>query len=208
MNINELFKLQEKLEENVNGRNEITKEERIESKLLAIKVELGELANNWRGFKYWKKDKTPLTKGTRETYDVQGKTTTEECNPLLEEYVDVLHLVMSIGIEEGYKHIDIKKKRIEEGYKYIDIEKEKQDYLETGITFKDTTLLKQFNNLFYFVVQYEDAENQGEDKEDKYIDLFLAILSLGEMLGYTWNEIVAEYVRKNEINHNRQVNGY
>lgn len=194
MDINELFKLQEKLEENVNGRNEITKEERIESKLLAIKVELGELANNWRGFKYWKRDKTPLTKGTRETYEVQGKTTTEECNPLLEEYVDVLHLVMSIGIEEGHEQIDI--------------EKEKEEYLEIGITFKDTTLLKQFNTMFYFVVQYEDAENQGEDKKDKYIDLFLAILSLGEMLGYSWNEIVSEYVRKNEINHNRQVNGY
>lgn len=194
MDINELFKLQEKLEENVNGRNEITKEERIESKLLAIKVELGELANNWRGFKYWKRDKTPLTKGTRETYEVQGETTTGECNPLLEEYVDVLHLVMSIGIEEGHEQIDI--------------EKEKEEYLEIGITFKDTTLLKQFNTMFYFVVQYEDAENQGEDKEDKYIDLFLAILSLGEMLGYSWNEIVSEYVRKNEINHNRQVNGY
>ena len=41
-----------------------------------------------------------------------------------------------------------------------------------------------------------------------YIQAFVAYLHLGKLLGFSWEEIEQGYIRKNEINHQRQDNGY
>ena len=50
-------------------------------------MEIGELANEWRGFKFWSKDQEPRSK---EPLTARGKP---YYNPLLEEYADVLHFI-------------------------------------------------------------------------------------------------------------------
>lgn len=41
-----------------------------------------------------------------------------------------------------------------------------------------------------------------------YIHLFQSYLRLGELLGFTWEQIEQAYYNKNQINHERQNNGY
>src|SRR5690606_25251306 len=106
---------------------------RLAKKILALQVELGELANEWRGFKFWSKDQEPRTKvkkvcetcggeryilisesfGFDKCSDCDGKGDFGETNPLLEEYVDCLHFILSIGLELGMDEIadelDLKK---------------------------------------------------------------------------------------------------
>ena len=49
-----------------------------------------------------------------------------------------------------------------------------------------------------------------EQKQDRfhYVDAFAAYLNIGKMLGFNWKQIEEAYIRKNEINHQRQDNGY
>lgn len=42
----------------------------------------------------------------------------------------------------------------------------------------------------------------------KYQTLFNNYLLLGEMLGFTWEEIETAYFEKNKVNHERQESGY
>ena len=39
-------------------------------------------------------------------------------------------------------------------------------------------------------------------------EMWGAFMGLGEMLGFDWDEVEAAYLRKNEINHLRQAEGY
>src|SRR5690606_35214931 len=97
-------------------------ESRLAKKTLALQVELGELANEWRGFKFWKVNQQPVTferlnkkctkcKGMGRIVINPGTLDNklvdcDKCvggwqykNPLLEEYVDCLHFILSIGLE-------------------------------------------------------------------------------------------------------------
>ncbi|SFA47847.1 dUTPase, partial [Parageobacillus thermantarcticus] len=127
MNIKKLFELQKQLDLRIEKEHPRKPgEDRLAKKILALMVELGELANEARFFKYWSHDQAPRTKieyicptcnGTGdENYDsyiddLEGGYThevinCEDCggtgtlgykNPLLEEYVDCLHFILSIG---------------------------------------------------------------------------------------------------------------
>src|SRR5690606_1696390 len=107
MNLKHLFELQAKLDERIYAEHPVQEgENRLAKKILALQVELGELANCWRGFKYWSNDQEPRTKAIdfalwvkngREV-DEEGKPTNCFKNPLLEEYVDCLHFILSIGL--------------------------------------------------------------------------------------------------------------
>jgi dimeric dUTPase (all-alpha-NTP-PPase superfamily) len=89
---------------------------------LAFKVELGECANEWRGFKYWsKRNRWDIHKGRERT---------------LEEYVDGLSFAMQLCILDSQKN----------GYNVMDLITE----IENEI--KDTeakNVIDQFNNLYY-----------------------------------------------------------
>ncbi|MEW5567354.1 dUTP diphosphatase [Rossellomorea marisflavi] len=91
MNLKKLFDTQTILRDRINYQGN----DRFDKLVLALLVEVGECANEWRGFKFWSKDQAARTKV--ETY--YGTSITH--NPLLEEYVDGLHFVLEIGIEIG-----------------------------------------------------------------------------------------------------------
>jgi dimeric dUTPase (all-alpha-NTP-PPase superfamily) len=77
---------QQKLDERIIKKFNITED--VSNRLvIAFKVEFGEFLNEHKFFKFWKEDRTPNTGGT---------------NPLLEEYVDGIHFLLSIGIKRNY----------------------------------------------------------------------------------------------------------
>src|SRR5690606_8268723 len=127
MNLEKLFKIQDVLRKRIVEKHGLQNEDLLDKKILALQVELGELANEWRGFKFWSEDREPrnyekchVCQGQGETmvpafpsFDefeqelcpvCQGEGTTET-NPLLEEYVDGIHFFLSIGLEIGYQDV-------------------------------------------------------------------------------------------------------
>lgn len=82
MKLTEFYKTQSKLDERIAYEGS----DRLDCKYLALYVELGECANEWQGFKFWKVN--PYVKDYMD---------------LLEEYVDCFHFILSIGLDEGWK---------------------------------------------------------------------------------------------------------
>ena len=191
MNLKKLFDMQKKLDEKILERfPHLRNEDLLPKKILALQVEIGELCNCWRGFKFWSHDQVPRTRVlvNRTTDDIGFKNIGPEHikNPLLEEYVDCLHFILSIGLELGITDVAID-----------------SDYTHEDPTITFIHLFSDAWDLFadYYPDRYE--------KKEIYEIMFNRFIGLGEKhLGFTWEQIEEAYYRKNEINHARQVNKY
>lgn len=161
MSIERLFMMQKQLDDRIKKEHQLEKTDVYEEKVLALLVELGELANETRCFKYWSQ------KGPSEK-DV-----------ILEEYVDGVHFILSLGLEKGWTCPVIAKQ----------------------VT--NQTVTELFLTVYECVLQMK----QTDDKKI-YNALFTNFLSLGTALGFTKDEIVQAYFNKNEKNHVRQDEGY
>lgn len=107
-----LFPIQEKLDDKIALNHPIQDgEDRLKSVNVALLVELGEAMNEWRKFKFWSTDRQPRTKawcrtcrGTGEIWVDDFKKDCFDCDEnferdyLLEELVDCLHFILSIGL--------------------------------------------------------------------------------------------------------------
>ena len=187
MNLNELFKIQAELDKRIVEEHNLQGVDLLDKKILALQVELGELANEWRGFKFWSKDQEPRVEVT------ESNTNCGECfynnvgkNPLLEEYVDCLHFILSIGLELEYNKFEF-------------------EYLHEGNfrVFTETDTIRQFTETFQAIgglITNGDLES--------YEHLFLYLIGLGRHMGFTWEQIEQAYLDKNKINHERQERGY
>ena len=204
MNLNELFEKQKELDEYIIKEKGLEGQDLLDKKILALQVELGELANEWRGFKFWSEDNKPRTKEFCEIccgvgvyigddYSVYDPcfycngTGFGEKNPLLEEYVDCLHFILSIGLEIGVCP---------------------EEFDAEPIFCANVT--EQFIDLFYEASHLRYEESNGRLYEDylQYNIVLERFVGLGEMLGFTWDEIEQAYYAKNKENHERQANGY
>ena len=90
MNLNPLFRKQAELDEYIVKRKNLEGHDLLKMKTVALICELYEFANEARFFKYWSNDTNPK----RDT--------------LLEEYVDMIHFVISIANDLGvheYKYV-------------------------------------------------------------------------------------------------------
>ena len=196
MNLNELFKIQEKLDDWIREGYNLQGVDLLDKKILALQVELGELANEWRGFKFWSVDQEPRTevicracKGEGEFISGLRTLKQEACrfcdgtgiesNPLLEEYVDCLHFILSIGLELRISEVEIRK-------------------------ISRTDIVFVFNELFEIASKLRSSNIRTSE----YEWLVSEFVKLGEMLGFTWEQIAQAYLKKNKINHTRQSEGY
>ena len=161
MNWETLFSMQRNLDEYIENNHQLEGQDLIEEKVLALLVELGELANETRCFKFW---------------STKGKS---EQEIILEEYVDNIHFLLSIGLEKGYHF----KKIIP--------------------TKSNVTETKQFNHVFNCCLKF-----YNDQSEFNYMQLFHAYLQLGDLLGFSEKAILEAYHRKNEVNYERQEQGY
>lgn len=156
-----LFMKQKDLDQYITNQHSLHGRNLLEEKILALLVELGELANETRCFKFW---------STKER---------AERKVILEEYVDNIHFLLSIGLEKGYH------------FSKIDF-----DTVDTQETL-------QFNRVFQQCLHfYEDQSKEN------YLQLFKAYLQLGSILGFDEKDILEAYEKKNEVNYERQEQGY
>lgn len=161
MELTTLFKMQRELDAYIQ-KNQYVTEDVFQEKGLALLVELSELANETRCFKFWS------TKGPSER------------NIILEEYVDSIHFLLSLGIEKGLEYLDV--------WPAGDV--------EGNLT---EVFLQTFNAIHDFLVR-KDMES--------YKDVWIHYGAIAKRLEFTYSEIVEAYIDKNEENYKRQQTGY
>lgn len=162
MNFIELFSMQRKLDAFIENNRGINSDVFIE-KGLALTVELAELANETRCFKYWS------SKGTSEKAI------------LLEEFVDSIHFLLSLGNEKG-----------------ISIDEWPEIEIHEEVNLSKLFLKTQQSILTY--IQHPEV--------DKYNIVWQNYSVLAYNLGFTLEDILVAYKLKNEKNYERQRTGY
>ena len=194
MNLSKLFSMQKELDDYIIEKKGLQGVDLLPQKILALQVELGECAQEWRGFKFWSERQTPTQPECNFKSNADGSSLEwkEEYgyikHPLLEEYVDCLHFILSIGLT-------IEPNITEEW----DLPRElKAEYSQTPT--------ESFNMLFG---AFNGIENRDElDKYECYIWVLEIFEELGRLLGFTWNQIESAYTEKWNINKKRQESGY
>lgn len=184
MQLEQLFQIQQDLDRKIMDNHQLQGADLIPAKLLALKVELGELANETRCFKFW-----------------SLKPASEQA-VILEEFVDGLHFIFSIGLDLGYDQklsSDISADAVEGG--------EAQEQIENLPQGAQTKTKNRALDSFLEVYQQIASFQRSQSLED-YMKLFQQYVSLGCILGFQWEEIEQAYLDKNKVNHQRQVEGY
>lgn len=163
MNLEDLYIVQKSLNDRIVEEHGLDPNSLKREKLLALMVELGELANETRCFKYWSS---------------KGPSPQEV---ILEEYVDCLHFILTIGIDNGFTDVSAEAN---------------QEELNTPLT-------SQFTNLFLTV-----SELLTVTSRDSYHNLLQDFFTLGLSLGFTSADVKNAYHEKNQKNHRRQDEHY
>ncbi|RDW17621.1 hypothetical protein CWR48_13985 [Oceanobacillus arenosus] len=189
MSLNKLFETQAGLDNHIVKEKGLEGQDLLPQKILALQVELGECANEWRGFKFWKVNPEPRTKALR--FPTMSEEDKEYYNPLLEEYVDCLHFILSIGLDL----------ELEDRHNSLIYEIEEEP---ENLTLMFAEVMSHTCDLFWSCYHDDDYEAQ----EYSYKATFSNFLKLGELLGFTEEQIEQAYLDKNKINHERQLNGY
>lgn len=195
MNLIKLFETQATLDEHIMQEHpELRGQNNLDLKLLALQVELGECANEWRGFKKWSKDQKPRTEVLTNNPNKTDKNKPWLLrNLLLEEYVDCLHFILSIGLE-----IECTPATCD-----ATLTVPNQDITNQFICLMDEAFKIQHN------LRYKDIQKGALDAAfSNYLRVLGIFKGLGEMLGFTWEQVEEAYYAKNKVNHERQNAGY
>ena len=102
MNLQRLYKMQQQLDDSIMQGKEMSDNEVLVSRILALQTEISEFANATRCFKYW---------STKEA---------DKREDILEEYVDIMHFFLSLGNTLGFTPVEIEQayiKKNEENYR-------------------------------------------------------------------------------------------
>ena len=163
MHLQQLFKMQKSLDTYIQSEKNISNDVFLE-KCLALLVELAELANETRCFKFWS-EKGPSEK-----------------HVILEEYVDSIHFLLSLGIEKNLN--DLENWPVYQQY-------------------KDESLTMLF-------IHTQDSINQflQISSMDNYENVWSWYGAVASKLGFTHEEIIQAYIDKNKKNYERQRSGY
>ncbi|WP_175428363.1 dUTP diphosphatase [Bacillus solimangrovi] len=160
--LEKLYSMQRELDKRIKGEHSLQGKLLFDKKILALLVEIGELANETRCFKFW-----------------STKPASSD-DMILEEFVDGVHFILSLGIELGL-----------------------EEEIEINESFNDISLVDQFNNIYAHVDTF-----RNEKSDESYQQLMTSYFSLGSSLGFTFEQIESAYHAKNEVNHERQDRGY
>jgi len=161
MNLLKLFTMQRALDQYIQSTKQV-KEDVFIKKGLALIVELAELANETRCFKFWS-DKGP-----------------SERSVILEEYVDSIHFILSLGIE-----------------------KELEDLEEWPLEDIDGDLTALFIGTNKSILTFLE-----EPTKIHYEKVWIMYGAIAGKLGFNSADVLQAYIAKNEMNYERQKNGY
>lgn len=159
--IDDLAGIQNDLDSRIFELHNTSRAQTRQDRILALLVEAGELANETRVFKYWSLQKP------------------SEDAVIFEEFSDVVHFVLSLGIDIGFDEKEI-------------------EVSETNDT---------LNNKFHILFKNINTFSLSNSKED-YKTLIISVFDLAMTLGMSGEDVRKMYLMKNEKNHQRQDNNY
>ncbi|MFB4260491.1 dUTP diphosphatase [Shouchella clausii] len=225
MNLTKLFQIQKVLDQKIIEKHGLQDIDRLPYLILALQVELGECANEWRGFKFWSGNNRPsssihTTAGAtvenaefldcgechssiaRNDYSFETVERNGEC-PACGSGSIMLFRLKNPLLEE---YVDCLHFFLSIGISIGHTDFEAWEYSDT----KDVTkqFLAVFGNIVDIARNFEDKDNIEPDDCVVYEAAFAHFLSLGKMLGFSPGEIEDAYLAKNKINHERQDTGY
>ncbi|MDL4840635.1 dUTP diphosphatase [Aquibacillus rhizosphaerae] len=125
MNWNQLFTMQKQLDTYIQANHELENNDLFDKKILALLVEVGELANETRCFKFWS-TKSP-----------------SEQKIVLEEYVDGIHFILSLGLDDQFSYDGTQSQT-----KSKDVTHVFNNVFEKIIAFKQQRSKENYNQLF------------------------------------------------------------
>lgn len=161
IDLTKLFSFQKELDQDIIDKHHVTYSNTRNKRLLALYCEVSECLNETRIFKYWSFKKP------------------SEKSIILEEYVDGLHFLLSLGID-------------------LDCQNKVFPFLDS-----DLDLCELFLNL------YQDISLLRNDyNEDNYRRAFITFLTIGKKLEFSKEDIYNGYLKKLEINFIRQKENY
>lgn len=158
-----LFEMQAALDSYIEENHQLQNENLFNRKVLALLVEIGELANETRSFKFW------------------SVKPSSEKKVVLEEFVDGIHFILSLGLECGFQSEPVKVEAIS----------------------SNGDINEQFLKIFQAVSTFQTSRSFSH-----YIKVIEYYLQLAAMLGITFEEMEQAYIEKNEVNFKRQQNSY
>jgi dimeric dUTPase (all-alpha-NTP-PPase superfamily) len=163
MQLERLFQMQKELDHHIEVKHQLENEDLFNRKILALFVEIGELANETRCFKFW------------------SVKPSSEKQVILEEFVDGIHFILSLGLECGLEL--------------------------TELDFNLKVSASDVTNQFLAIYEILSCFQFSKSRED-YLALFQAYFNLANLLGITKEEMIEAYFKKNEVNYQRQQNNY
>ncbi|MFE8703765.1 dUTP diphosphatase [Cytobacillus sp. FJAT-54145] len=164
MNLQKLFEMQKGLDQHIEQNHNLENENLFDRKVLALLVEIGELANETRCFKFWSvKPSSPQA-------------------TILEEFVDGIHFMLSLGIETGLSEVDLPS----------------QKQSETEVSMNE-----QFLKVFGRINDFRTTKSR-----EHFERMIQDYMMLANLLGFSNEDIEQAYISKNEVNYKRQQEGY
>ncbi|MNO22843.1 dUTPase [compost metagenome] len=194
LTLEQMYEMQKVLDARIIKEKGLEGVDLLPNTILALQVEIGELANEWRGFKHWSNDQEPRYEKKSIAFADPGGPFEDVTHPLIEEYVDCLHFFLSIARQLNLKADDL--------YCY-------DEYVdgETSVLF--TEILHQVGAIIGDKFLANPMENFNMHRKHFFKGALYAFYALGEKrLGYTSKQIAEAYAAKNKVNHDRQSNGY
>lgn len=161
MNLRNLFDMQEELDRFIQSTQGL-EEDVFRRKGLALLVELAELANETRCFKFWS------TKGPSDR------------PVILEEYVDSIHFLLSLGIEKSLDSLE---------------------QWPSPVTEKDLTEL--FLGTQQAIHKFLESQSMSD-----YQSIWSWYGAIALHLEFSYEDVLEAYMAKNQKNYDRQKEGY
>lgn len=192
MNLINMFETQRKFDSTFADVDKATK---IKNKFFALLVEQGEAANEAPHiFKYWSSNPKGSSLKTAEKfakyYNLPMKPI--EGDPLLEELVDKLHFILSLGNELNLNGVV-------KSYSFI----RSNDIVDMEMHFT------RYVSALYFIWKNScDDLSLIEHAKESYGLLLAYFFGIASELGYNETSLEEAYYDKNKINYARQSNGY
>lgn len=161
INIDRILELQKQLDNNIHTKHNINPKEVFEKRRLALIVEVCEMINVNRCFKFW---------SLKKDYEKQV---------LGDEFVDCLHFILSISL-----HFNL----------------DQTEYEIKDVVYDD-------NELTLKVLYLISLAGKIESKDDckKFI---IQLFELAFTFGFTAQDIIDFYIKKNQVNFKRQQDNY
>ena len=141
IDLEELYNLQASLDAEIANNHHVTYESTFERRLLALIVEIGELANETRCFKYWS-NKGPSAKEV-----------------VMDEFADGIHFLLSLGIPlhaKKYKY-EIKKSN-------LDLTRQIHEVYKASIALLDHYDLAHYEDAFQKYLNLSVSIGMSEDE--------------------------------------------